>query len=85
MGEMADFSGLITYKINDLENYIMPQIDYQIMWHSILKLYIQISFKKVVLIILILIVFNLPSLSSYLTNKPQVQWELSVLPIAVCY
>ena len=48
---MADFSGLITYKINDIEHYIMPQIDYQIMWHIILKLYIQISFEKVVLLI----------------------------------
>ena len=38
-------------KINDLENYIIPQIDYQIMWHIILKLYIQIIFEKVVLLI----------------------------------
>ena len=30
MGKMADISGLISYKINDIENYIMPQIDYQI-------------------------------------------------------
>ena len=52
MGKMADISGLISYKINDIENYIMPQIDYQIMWHSILELYIQISFEKVVLLIL---------------------------------
>ena len=51
MGQMADFSGLITQKINDLKNYIMPQIDYQIMWHIILKLYIQISFEKVVILI----------------------------------
>ena len=43
MGQMAEFSGLVTKKINDLENYIMPQIDYQIMWHIILKLYIRIS------------------------------------------
>ena len=27
----------------------MPQIDYQIMWHITSKLYIQISFEKVVL------------------------------------
>ena len=50
MGQMAEFSGLVTKKINDLENYIMPQIDYQIMWHIILKLYIQIKFEKVVLL-----------------------------------
>ena len=29
----------------------MPQIDNQIMWHIILKLYIQISFENVVLLI----------------------------------
>ena len=29
----------------------MPQIDYQIMWHIKLKLHIQISFEKVVLLI----------------------------------
>ena len=52
MGQMADFSGLKKLKkINDLENYIVPQIDYQIMWHIILKLYIEISFEKVVLLI----------------------------------
>ena len=51
MGQIADFSGLMIQKINDLENYIMPQIDYQIMWHSLLKLYIQISFEKVALLI----------------------------------
>ena len=51
MGKMADISSLITKKINDLENYIMPQIDYQIIWNIILKLYIQISFEKVVLLI----------------------------------
>ena len=38
-------------KLNDLENYVMPQIDYQIIWHIILKLYNQISFEKVVLLI----------------------------------
>ena len=51
MGQMADLSGPITWKINDLENYTMPQIDYQVMWHIILKLYNQISFEKVVLLL----------------------------------
>ena len=51
MGKMADISGLISYKINDIENYIMPQIDYQMMWHIILKLYTQIIFEKAVLLI----------------------------------
>ena len=35
-------------QINELENYTMSQVDYQIMWHIILKLNIQISFENVV-------------------------------------
>ena len=30
---------------------MLQQIDYQIMWHIILKFYIQINFEKVVLVI----------------------------------
>ena len=41
-GPNGRLSGLI--KINDLEKCIMPQIDCQIMWYIILKLYVQISF-----------------------------------------
>ena len=46
MGQMPDFSGLITYKINDLEKRLMPQIDYHLMRHIILNVYIQIYLKK---------------------------------------
>ena len=51
MGRMADFTGLITEKINNLENLFMPQIIYQVMRHIILKLYMQVIFEKVVLLI----------------------------------
>ena len=37
--------------MNDKKNYTMPQIDYQIMRHIVLKLYIQISFENVVQLI----------------------------------
>ena len=46
MGQMPDFSGLITYKINDLEKRLMPQIDYHLTRHIILNVYIQIYLKK---------------------------------------
>ena len=50
MGQVADFSGFITQKVNDLENRLIPQIDYHIILHIILKLYIQkglVEFKTV--------------------------------------
>ena len=34
-------------KINNLENRLMPQIDYHLMGHIILKVYIQINLEKI--------------------------------------
>ena len=52
MGQMADFSGLTTKNLNDLENHLITQsYYYQIMGHILLKLYIQVNFEKVAFII----------------------------------